>query len=112
MTLTSRRGEIDVPVVITDRVAGNELFIPIHHGKEGVNALTGEHHDPQVNTPAYKELAVRMTLLDRPPLPDPLPKHNFRHGSRTPIDKVPVEPEVAARRLPSAPASEPHPEKF
>ncbi|QNQ20578.1 formate dehydrogenase subunit alpha [Kosakonia sp. SMBL-WEM22] len=112
VTLTSRRGEIDVPVVITDRVAGNELFIPIHHGKEGVNALTGEHHDPQVNTPAYKELAVRMTLLDRPPLPDPLPKHNFRHGSRTPIDKVPVEQKWQRDDYRQPPASEPHPEKF
>nr|WVJ85645.1 molybdopterin dinucleotide binding domain-containing protein [Xanthomonas campestris pv. campestris] len=52
--LGSRRGSLEVPVVITDRVAGNTLFLPIHQGKPGINLLTGEHHDPDVNTPAYK----------------------------------------------------------
>ncbi len=77
--------------MVTDRVQGHVLFISIHQGKDGVNALTGEHHDPAVNTPAYKEVAVRLEPVDRPPFADPLPKHNFRHGKRTPIDKVPVE---------------------
>lgn len=110
--LISRRGEVDVPVVVTDRVQGKVLFISIHQGKDGINQLTGEHHDPLVNTPAYKELAVRLETLDRPPLPDPLPKHNFRHGKRTPIDKVPVEEKWRREDYREPPATEPHPEKF
>ncbi|PDO90410.1 formate dehydrogenase subunit alpha [Kosakonia pseudosacchari] len=110
--LISRRGEVEVPVVVTDRVQGKVLFISIHQGKEGINKLTGEHHDPSVNTPAYKELAVRLETLDRPPLPDPLPKHNFRHGKRTPIDKVPVEAKWRREDYREPPATEPHPEKF
>ena len=33
--LRSRRGSVEVPVVVTERMAGNVLFIPIHHGKPG-----------------------------------------------------------------------------
>lgn len=110
--LISRRGEVEVPVVVTDRVQGKVLFISIHQGKDGINKLTGEHHDPSVNTPAYKELAVRLETLDRPPLPDPLPKHNFRHGKRTAIDKVPVEEKWQRADYREPPATEPHPEKF
>ena len=110
--LISRRGEVEVPVVVTDRVQGKVLFISIHQGKDGINQLTGEHHDPSVNTPAYKELAVRLETLDRPPLPDPLPKHNFRHGKRTPIDKVPVEEKWRREDYREPPATGPHPEKF
>lgn len=110
--LISRRDELEVPVVITDRVQGKVLFISIHQGKEGINKLTGEHHDPQVNTPAYKEVAIRLEPLDRAPFPDPLPKHNFRHGKRTPIAKVPVELKWQRDDYRQPPAHEPHPEKF
>jgi len=55
---------------------------------------------------------VPLPRLAPPPLPDPLPKHNFRHGSRTPIDKVPVEEKWQRDDYRQPPASEPHPEKF
>ncbi|SCC18149.1 formate dehydrogenase major subunit [Kosakonia oryzendophytica] len=109
--LISRRGTQELPVVVTDRVQGTVLFISIHQGKDGVNALTGEHHDPAVNTPAYKEVAVRLEPVDRPPFPDPLPKHNFRHGKRTPIDKVPVEDKWRRSDYVEPPAKATHPEK-
>lgn len=63
--LTSRRGALEVPVVVTDRVANGTLFISIHQGKPGINLLTGEHHDPDVNTPAYKEIAIRLEAFTR-----------------------------------------------
>ncbi len=110
--LTSRRASVEVPAVITDRMAGATLFIPIHHGKDGVNALTGEHHDPDVNTPAYKELAVNLTVLTKEKMASPLPRHNFRFGKRTPIDKVPVEQKWARDDYIAPPDQEPHPEKF
>ncbi|RPD94670.1 formate dehydrogenase subunit alpha [Candidatus Pantoea deserta] len=110
--LKSRRGTVEVPVVVTDRVAGNLLFIPIHHGKPGVNGLTGEHHDPDVNTPAYKEIAVSMTRLTRAPQPNPIPRHNFRHGQRTPLDHVPVEQKWRQDGYRQPPEHVEHPEKF
>ncbi len=76
--------------MITDRVAGKTLFLPIHFGKPGVNALTGEHNDPDVQTPAYKETAVKLEVLDKRTEP-PLPSTNFRFGQRTPNQGVAVE---------------------
>ena len=112
VALTSRRGTLEVPVVVTDRVAGNVLFIPIHHGKPGVNGLTGEHHDPDVNTPAYKEIAVNMTKLARTPQPNPIPRHNFRHGQRTPLDHLPIEQKWQQEGYVEPPEHVEHPEKF
>ncbi|ORM72745.1 formate dehydrogenase subunit alpha [Pantoea wallisii] len=109
--LRSRRGELQVPVVITERVAGNVLFIPIHHGKPGVNGLTGDHHDPDVNTPAYKEIAVSMQKLARAPQPHPIPLHNFRHGQRTPLDHLPVEQKWQQPDYREPPEHVNHPEK-
>ncbi|MDT0498195.1 formate dehydrogenase subunit alpha [Algiphilus sp. W345] len=82
--VVSRRGALELRVVVTDRVAGNTVFMPIHHVKPNMNRLTGEHHDPVVNTPAYKETAVRIEKLDRPAGDPALPYHNFRYGHRTP----------------------------
>ncbi|WP_416413922.1 formate dehydrogenase subunit alpha [Pantoea sp. App145] len=110
--LRSRRGELDVPVVVTKRVKGNVLFIPIHHGKPGINGLTGEHHDPDVNTPAYKEIAVSMTRLSRRPQPDPIPQHNFRNGSRTPLDHLPIEDKRQQEGYCQPPYHTDHPEKY
>lgn len=110
--ISSRRGSMDVPVVITDRVAGNVLFMPIHHGKDGVNTLTGEHHDPDVNTPAYKEVAVNMKRVERRIQPNPLPLHNFRYGQRTPLDHLPVEQKWQQQGYREPPEHVEKPEKF
>ncbi|NIG34029.1 formate dehydrogenase subunit alpha [Pantoea sp. ICBG 828] len=109
--LRSRRGSVEVPVVVTERMAGNVLFIPIHHGKPGVNGLTGEHHDPDVNTPAYKEIAVTMRKLAHAPQPHPIPLHNFRHGQRTPLDHLPVEQKWQQPEYRLPPEHVSHPEK-
>ncbi|WP_437269816.1 formate dehydrogenase subunit alpha [Stutzerimonas balearica] len=110
--LTSRRGAVELPAVITERVAGKTLFVPIHQGKPGLNLLTGEHHDPDVNTPAYKETAVRLEVLQRPPLEAPLPPGNFRHGQRTPNAGVPVEVKWMRDDYVEPPAHEQHPESL
>ncbi|MGQ3902365.1 formate dehydrogenase subunit alpha [Mixta calida] len=112
VSIASRRGELQVPVVITERVAGNQLFIPIHHGKPGVNGLTGEHHDPDVNTPAYKEIAVRLQKLARPPQTDALPPQNFRYGKRTPLAHLPIEEKWRQEGYTLPPEHTQHPEKF
>lgn len=110
--VTSRRATVEVPVVVTDRVRGRTLFMPIHQGKPGLNALTGEHHDPDVNTPAYKETAVKLEVLDRPANGSPLPPENFRHGRRTPAPGVTVEVKWRQPAYAEPPAHAPSPERF
>jgi len=112
VSLTSRRGSLEVPVLITDRVQGNVLFIPIHHGKPGVNGLTGEHHDPDVNTPAYKEIAISLRKLDHSMNRSPLPRENFRYGDRTPLVHLPIEEKWQQEGYTLPPEHTEHPEKF
>lgn len=112
VSLTSRRGSLEIPVLITERVTGNVLFIPIHHGKPGINELTGDHHDPDVNTPAYKEIAVSMKKLGRSLKRSPLPSQNFRNGKRTPLMTVPVEEKWQQDGYTVPPEHTDHPEKF
>jgi len=98
-------------VVITDRVCGNTLFMPIHFGKEGVNLLTGEHNDPDVQTPAYKETAVKLEVLDKRSAP-PLPAHNYRYGRPTPNRGVEVEEKWARSDYRQPPAQQSNPRKM
>lgn len=109
--LTSRRDSLEMPAVITDRVAGNTLFLPIHFGKFGVNQLTGEHSDPEVQTPAYKETAVKLEVLPtrgEPPLPD----SNYRFGRPTPSRGVEVEVKWARDDYALPPAQQTNPRKL
>jgi formate dehydrogenase major subunit len=110
--ITSRRDSVEVQAVVTDRVRGKTLYMPIHHSKPGVNALTGEHHDPDVNTPAYKETAVRLEVLERPKGAPPLPRHNFRYGHRTPNSGPSVEQKWARPSYQVPPAHQTHPEEM
>ncbi|KWO57651.1 formate dehydrogenase subunit alpha [Burkholderia territorii] len=109
--LTSRRGSSEMIALVTDRVRGNTLFLPIHQGKPGVNELTGEHHDPDVNTPAYKELAVRLEVIPRARGPRPLPAGNFRYGARTPNAGIDAEAKWSRPDYVAPPDAAPHPEK-
>jgi formate dehydrogenase major subunit len=88
--LRSPFGEVTVPVVVTDRVAGRQVYMPMNSIEQPVNRLTGSQVDRATHTPAFKETAVQMTVLDEKQ-PNPLPPGNFRHGHRTPQDGVEVE---------------------
>jgi formate dehydrogenase major subunit len=112
LRVTSRRGCVEAPALVTERMAGNTLFMPIHQGKEGLNKLTGEHHDPDVNTPAYKEIAVRVEVIRPKNGHDVIPRVNFRHGDRTPAPGVVVEQKWARPDYLEPPARAPHPERF
>lgn len=109
--VSSRRGSVEVRATVTERVAGKTLFMPIHQGKPGLNLLTGEHHDPDVNTPAYKETAVRLEVLPKKGEP-PLPPNSFRNARRTPTEGVPVEVKWYRDDYVAPPARAPHPERF
>jgi formate dehydrogenase major subunit len=88
--LESPYGFVRVKVLVTDRVQGRQMYMPLNSTLEPVNKLTSSHLDRATHTPAYKELSVKMTVLeDRGE--SPLPRRNFRFGHRTPTDGVEVE---------------------
>ncbi len=88
--LTSRYGKVRVQAVVTDRVTGHELYMPMNSVEEPVNRLTSSHTDKVTSTPAYKEASVQMEVMAESG-PDPLPRTNSRHGHPTPQYGVEVE---------------------
>ena len=88
--LRSPYGRLKVQVLVTDRVQGKQMYMPMNSVIEPVNKLTSGHMDRATNTPAYKELSVEMIVL--PELgANPLPKGNFRNGRRTPQPGLEIE---------------------
>lgn len=87
--LISRYGQVRVRALVTDRVSGNELYMPMNSVESAVNRLTGSHTDPATHTPAYKESSVRLKVLGAGE--SPLPRNNFRFGHPTPQQGVEVE---------------------
>jgi formate dehydrogenase major subunit len=88
--LTSRYGSLRVGALVTDRVSGNELYMPMNSHDEPVNRLTSSHTDTVTSTPAYKEASVRMELVGDTG-GSPLPRGNSRFGHPTPQRGVEVE---------------------
>jgi len=88
--LTSRYGEVRVQAVVTERVTGRELYMPMNSTDEPVNRLTSSHTDKVTHTPAYKETSVRMKVLPEQGA-NPLPRTNSRFGRPTPQRGVEVE---------------------
>jgi formate dehydrogenase major subunit len=88
--LISPYGKLRVRALVTDRVQGKELYMPMNSFESPVNLLTGSHTDSVTHTPAYKESSVRMVVL--PEIGEsPLPKVNSRFGHPTPQSGVEVE---------------------
>ncbi|HEU5140710.1 MAG TPA: molybdopterin-dependent oxidoreductase, partial [Bacillales bacterium] len=89
--LISETGSIKGRVVVTDRVRGNELYVPLNdNGKTAINYLTNNDVDYATNTPAYKEVPVKMKVIDVDG-DSPLPSNNHRRGNRQPQIGVKVE---------------------
>ena len=59
----SRRGEIRVKVLITERSRPGMVFIPMHFAEAAANELTLDARDPQVKIPDYKISAVVIERL-------------------------------------------------
>ncbi len=88
--LSSRYGEIRLRALVTDRVQGKQLFLPMNSSDSAVNRLTSSFVDSVTHTPAYKEASVHLEVL--PEVGDsPLPRINHRFGHRTPQNGVEVE---------------------
>jgi formate dehydrogenase major subunit len=77
---------------VTDRVHGKQVYLPLTSSEGPVNVLTGSMVDKDVHTPAYKETAVKLKVLDITPGENPLRPLNFRYsGKPTPQRGVEVE---------------------
>jgi formate dehydrogenase major subunit len=88
--LTSRYGKVKAQAVITTRVTGKELYMPMNSVEEPVNRLTSSYTDRTTHTPAYKETSVQLKVLGEVG-ENPLPKTNSRFGHPTPQHGVEVE---------------------
>lgn len=83
--LISPYGAIKLPALVTDRVEGKTVYMPMHSSshESAVNLLTGGAVDVVTHTPAYKQAKVRMEVLELDG-ENPLPKYNPRNATRTP----------------------------
>ena len=88
--LFSRYGKVRVQALVTERVEGNNLYMPMNSSDSPINLLTSSHTDMTTHTPAYKETSVRMEVLAD--IGDsPLPRVNSRFHHPTPQMGVQVE---------------------
>ena len=88
--LSSPYGRLKVQVLVSDRVKGKQLYMPMNSVLEPVNKLTSSHTDRATHTPAFKETPVHMTILEELG-ENPLPRKNFRWGTRHPQTGVEIE---------------------
>jgi formate dehydrogenase major subunit len=86
----SPHGKVRVQVLVSDRVKGKQLYMPLNSIEEPVNRLTSSFTDRATHTPAFKETAVSMTVLPEQG-ENPLPRRNFRYGTRTPQPGLEIE---------------------
>ncbi|MNN23180.1 putative formate dehydrogenase [compost metagenome] len=90
--LESPYGAIKLRALITDRVRGHEIYVPMHSSshESAVNLLTGSAVDVRTHTPAYKQMKVRMQILNVKGI-NPLPITNPRYKKRNPQQGVEVQ---------------------
>jgi formate dehydrogenase major subunit len=103
--VTSRHGSLVIKVLVTHRVFGKQVYLPLLSQEGPVNILTGSHTDEATNTPAFKETAVKIKLLPERGS-NPLKPLNPRHsGKPTPQMGVEVERKWKRSdyRMPGAP---------
>jgi anaerobic selenocysteine-containing dehydrogenase len=59
----SKRGEIQVKTIITERSPQGMVFIPFHFAEAAANELTLDARDPQAKIPDYKVCAVAIDRI-------------------------------------------------
>ncbi|MDN9010193.1 formate dehydrogenase subunit alpha [Brevibacillus laterosporus] len=90
--LVSPYGAIKLRAVVTNRVHGKELYVPMNSvsSDNAINILTGNIGDIRTQTPAYKQTKVRLEVLEQSGQ-NPLPKNNPRNAKRNPQLGVQVD---------------------
>jgi formate dehydrogenase alpha subunit len=61
VTVSSRRGRIDIRAKITRKISEGVVFIPMHYQEAAANILTIDALDPKVKIPELKVCAVKIT---------------------------------------------------
>jgi len=61
--VTSRRGEVKLAALVTDRVVKGSVFMPFHYKEGAANLLTINAVDPIAKIPEYKVCAVKVERL-------------------------------------------------
>jgi len=61
--VSSRRGRIEIPIKITEKVKKGSVFIPFHFKEAAANVLTNPAVDPVAKIPEYKVCAVKIEKL-------------------------------------------------
>ena len=61
--VTSRRGELELAALITEKVTRKSCFIPFHYWEAAANVLTINAVDPIAKIPEYKVCAVKVEKL-------------------------------------------------
>ncbi|MFJ7953724.1 formate dehydrogenase subunit alpha [Lysinibacillus sp. NPDC096418] len=92
LRLVSPHGALKLNALITERVQGNELFLPMNSTSKdsAINFLTGPAGDVNTSTPAYKQTKVRVEVLKQKGK-SPLPRTNPRYKKRHPKNGVEVQ---------------------
>ncbi|KKB38010.1 formate dehydrogenase subunit alpha [Bacillus thermotolerans] len=89
--LTSPYGSVKAPCVVTSRVRGKEVYLPMNsQGEAAINYLTSSRADKDTDTPAYKEVKAKLEILQKEGI-NPLPRINHRYGNPQPQIGVQVE---------------------
>lgn len=89
--LTSPYGSVRVSCLVTDRVKGKQVYLPMNTSGEGaINYLTSSHTDKDTDTPAYKEISAKLEVIEEDG-ESPLPRKNHRFCTPQPQVGVNVE---------------------
>jgi formate dehydrogenase alpha subunit len=70
ITVSSRRGEIKVKTLVTERSPRGMVFIPFHFAEAAANELTLDVRDPKAKIPDYKICAVTLSRLSQQESPN------------------------------------------
>ncbi len=111
--LISRRGTIELPVVVTDRVRGKQVYVPENATRNlrAINVLTSNDTDRSTDTPAYKEVAARLEVIDADG-ERALPETNQRYHRPHRQDGVKADRKWRRPDYVAPPNPAPNPEKF
>ncbi len=101
--LASRYGAVKAQAVVTTRVSGNELYMPMNSTLEPVNRLTSSCTDKVTHTPAYKETSVTSYGAESKRRQSVAADQSAPRTSNSP-DGCGSGAQVGAQRLPRCPA--------
>ncbi|PLS17244.1 formate dehydrogenase subunit alpha [Bacillus sp. M6-12] len=95
--LSSPYGNVKVQCLVTNRVKGKEVYLPMNDsGEAAINLLTSSFADKDTDTPAYKEVSAKLEILSVEGV-SPLPRVNSRYGNPQPQIGVQVQKKWARK---------------